>query len=129
MERFEGESLFKLVTRYVSLIRRFFSLEKAYVEEVAKGAVKSSLPALVLGIAGIVLVAISGIFILVTMVLVLNIWFQPWASALIVTVLLMLSGLVLILAAALMAKKGLGKTQASIGQIRRDMRWLKKSRE
>jgi pilus assembly protein TadC len=127
MEKFEGVSIFRLIARFVSLVRRFFSQEKTYVQQAAQDAVKASLPAVILAIAGLVLVCLSGIFLLVTLVLVLNIWFMPWVSALIVTVFLMLSGLIFGFVALRLAQKGLGEARTNFGRIREDMRWLRKS--
>jgi hypothetical protein len=127
MEKFEGVSLFRLITRFVSLAKRFFSQEKKCVKQIAQDTVKSSLPALIMGIAGLVLLALSGIFFLVTLVLVLNIWFLPWVSALITAVFLMLGGLILGLAAMKTAQKGLGEAKTNIDRVREDLRWLRKS--
>jgi protein-S-isoprenylcysteine O-methyltransferase Ste14 len=127
MEKFEGVSIFKLITRFVNLVKSFFSKEKKYVKQIAQDTVKNSLPVLIMGIAGLVLLALSGIFFLVTFVLILNIWFLPWASALITTVLLMLGGLILGFAAFRTAQKEFGETQKNISRVREDLRWLRKS--
>ncbi|HPI93368.1 MAG TPA: phage holin family protein [Deltaproteobacteria bacterium] len=123
----EGTSTFRLILRFFSLARNFFSKEKSYVRQVARDAAKTSIPGLVIGIAGLVLVALAGIFSLVTLVLLLNIWFQPWASALIVTAVLLVGGLVLALIGLRMAKKGIDKARTDLDKAREDMRWLKKS--
>lgn len=127
MGKYEGESTLSLIVRFIKLVKSFATLEKAYVKETVQGLVKSSLPIVVLGVACLVFIALSGIFALVTLVLVLNIWFAPWASALIVTALLMLIGLALGLVALLKAKKDLGQTRTRFGRIAEDMKWLKKS--
>jgi pilus assembly protein TadC len=127
MEKFEGVSIFKLITRFVNLVKSFFSKEKKYVKQIAQDTVKNSLPVLIMGIAGLVLLALSGIFFLVTFVLILNIWFLPWASALITTVFLMLGGLILGFAAFRTAQKEFGETQKNISRVREDLRWLRKS--
>jgi hypothetical protein len=127
MGKYEGVSTFSLITRFIKLVKSFATLEKAYVKETVQDIVKNSLPIVILGVACLVFVALSGIFLLVTLVLVLNLWFAPWASALIVTALLMLIGMILGLVALLKVKKNLGEARTRLGKIAEDMRWLKKS--
>lgn len=127
MGKYEGESTLNLIVRFVKLVKSFATLEKAYVKETVQKTIKNSLPVVILGVACLVFMVLSGIFLLVTLVLVLNIWFAPWASALIMTVFFMLVGLVLGLVALLKAKKDLGETRTRFGRIAEDMRWLKKS--
>ena len=127
MGEYDGESTFGLIVRFIKLVKSFATLEKAYVKETVQGIVKSSLPIVILGVACLVFMALSGIFLLVTLVLVLNIWFAPWASALIVTAFLFLVGLVMGLVALLKAKKDFGEARTRFGRIVEDMRWLKKS--
>jgi hypothetical protein len=127
MGKFEGESIFRLAAQFVSLVRRFFTQEKVYVTQVVQDALRTSLPVIILSVAGLVLVAMAGIFLLVTMVLLLNTWFIPWVSALIVTALLMLSGLILVFIGLRTAQKELGKTRTKLDRVKGDMRWLRKS--
>ena len=127
MGKFEGESIFRLAAQFVSLVRRFFTQEKVYVTQVVQDALRTSLPVIILSVAGLVLVAMSGIFLLVTLVLLLNTWFIPWVSALIVTSLLMLSGLIFVLIGLRKAQKELGKTRTRLDKVKGDMRWLRKS--
>jgi hypothetical protein len=127
MGNFEGEPIFSLIARFVSLVRKFLKQEKTYVKEVGTGALKTGLPVLALGGACLVLVALGGIFSLVTIVLLLNTWFVPWVSALIVTASLLLIGLLLGGTALLMAKKGARDARKHLSCIQEDMRWLKKS--
>ncbi len=127
MGNFEGESIFSLIGRFVSLVRRFLKQEKGYVKEVGNGALKTGLPVLALGGACLVLMALAGVFALVTIVLLLNTWFLPWISALIMTASLMLTGLLFGGTALLMAKKGAGEARKHLRCIQEDMRWLKKS--
>lgn len=127
MGKFEGESIFRLAAQFVSLVRRFFTQEKTYVKQVVQDALRTSLPVIILSVAGLVLVAMAGIFLLVTLVLLLNTWFIPWVSALIVTALLMLSGLILIFIGLRKAQKELGKTSTRLDKVKGDMRWLRKS--
>jgi hypothetical protein len=127
MDNFEGEATFSLIKRFVSLVRRFLKQEKAYVKEVGNGALKTGLPVLALGGACLVLVALAGVFSLVTIVLLLNTWFVPWVSALIVTASLMFAGLFLGGTALIMAKKGAREARKHLKCVREDMRWLKKS--
>ncbi len=127
MAKFEGESIFRLAAQFVSLVRRFFTQEKTYVKQVVQDALRTSLPVIILSVAGLVLVAMAGIFLLVTLVLLLNTWFIPWVSALIVTALLMLSGLILIFIGLRKAQKELGKTRTRLDKVKGDMRWMRKS--
>jgi hypothetical protein len=127
MRNGEGDSLFSLIGRFVSLVRRFLKQEKAYVKEVGTGALKTGLPVLALGGACLVLVALAGVFSLVTIVLLLNTWFVPWVSALIVTASLMLTGLFLGGTALVMAKKGASEARKHLSCVKEDMRWLKRS--
>jgi hypothetical protein len=127
MGKSDGESTFKLIARFLGLARRFITHEKTYVKQVAQGVVKTSLPVLLLCGACLVLLCLSGIFLLVTLVLFLNTWFLPWVSALLVTAFLMLGGVVFGLIALLIARKGLGEAKTSLDRIGEDMRWLKKS--
>jgi len=127
MGKFEGESIFRLAAQFVSLVRRFFTQEKTYVKLMVQDALRTSLPVIILSVAGLVLVAMAGIFLLVTLVLLLNTWFIPWVSALIVTALLMLSGLILVFIGLRKAQKELGKTRTRLDKVKGDMRWLRKS--
>lgn len=127
MGKYENVSTFGLITRFIHLCKRFASQEKAYVKQVVESSAKTSLPGVALACAGLVFLALSGIFLLVTAVLILNIWFVPWASALIVTAFLMLSGLVLGLIGLLKVKQGVVKARTNLNQVKEDMRWLKKS--
>jgi len=127
MGNFEGESIFSLIGRFVSLIRRFLKQEKAYVKEIGTGSLKTGLPVLALGGACLVLVAMAGVFSLVTIVLLLNTWLVPWVSALIVTASLMFAGLFLGGIALVMAKKGASEARKHLSCVQEDMRWLKRS--
>ena len=127
MGKYEEASTFNLISRFIALIKLFFAKEKIQVQQVARDTVKTSLPALVLGIGCLVFLVISGIYLLVTLVLVLNIWFMPWASSLIAAGLFLISGLILGLTALKIAKKGIGETRSSIVRIKEDLKWLKKS--
>jgi len=127
MGKYEEASTISLISRFIALIKLFFAKEKIQVQQVARDTVKTSLPALVLVIGCLVFLIISGIYLLVTLVLVLNIWFMPWASSLISAGLFLISGLILGLTALKIAKKGIGETQSSIVRIKEDLKWLKKS--
>ena len=127
MAKFEGESIFRLAAQFVNLVRKFFTQEKTYVKQVVEDALRTSLPVIILSVAGLGLVAMAGIFLLVTLVLLLNTWFIPWVSALIVTALLMLSGLILVFIGLRKAQKELGKTRTRLDKVKGDMRWLRKS--
>lgn len=127
MGKFDNISTLGLIARFIQLIRKFVDQEKLYVKQAVGGSLKKSMPGAVLAVAGLVLLALGGIFCLVTLVLVLNIWFTPWASALIVTAFLLLSGLILTLAGLLTVKKGVTAAKANLGQVKEDLKWLKKS--
>ncbi len=127
MGNYEGDSIFSLILRFVSLVRKFLKQEKAYVKEAGNGVLKAGLPVLALGVACIVLVALSGILGLVTIVLLLNTWFLPWVSALIVTVFLMFAGMLLGATALLLAKKKAKDAREHLRCLKEDMQWLKRS--
>ena len=127
MEKLERESLFRLIVRFVGLVRRFLKQEKAYMKYAGAGVMKTGLPVLILGCACLVFMALAGIFCLVTLVLLLNTWFLPWVSALLVTASLMLLGLLLGATAMVMARKGARDARIHLKRIQEDMRWLKKS--
>lgn len=127
MGRYEEESLSSLIGRFVSLVRRFLKQEKAYVKEAGSRTLKIGPPVVALGGACLVLVALSGVFALVTVVLLLNTWFLPWVSALIVTGALMLTGVLLGIVALLLAKRGAEEAKRHLRCVQEDMRWLKKS--
>ncbi|MCU0575785.1 MAG: phage holin family protein [Desulfobacterota bacterium] len=123
----EVKSTFMLIVRFFSLAKSLLSKEKSYVKQVVQDAVRTSIPGLVLGVAGLVFVVLAGLFSLVTLVLLLNTWFLPWVSALIVTAVLLLGGLALGLTGLSMAKKGIEKARTDLDRTREDMRWLKKN--
>jgi hypothetical protein len=127
MGKYDNISTLGLISRFIQLIKRFANQEKLYLKQVVEGSLKMSLPGVVLAVAGLVFLALSGIFCLVTLVLVLNIWFAPWASALIVTAFLMLSGLILALIGLLMVKRGVAAARTNLDQVKEDLKWLKKS--
>lgn len=127
MGKYEGESIFNLIIRFFSLGRSFLKQEKAYMKDVGNNALKTGLPVLALGGACLALLALAGVFGLVTVVLILDTWFAPWASMLMVTGSLMLGGLLLGIAALLMAKKGSSEARKHLRCVREDLRWLKRS--
>jgi hypothetical protein len=127
MGKYDEATTFSLISRFIALIKLFFAKEKIQVQQVARDTVKTSLPALILVIGCMVFLIISGIYLLVSLVLVLNIWFMPWASSLIAAGLFLVSGLVFGLSALKIAKKGLGETRSSINRIKEELKWLKKS--
>jgi VIT1/CCC1 family predicted Fe2+/Mn2+ transporter len=119
-------SFVKLVGAFLSKIKRFLSLEKELATKETTRHLKTAGPWLGLIVAGLVLLCLGGIFILVTAVLVLNIWFAPWASALIVTAALLLLGLIMGVIGALFAKKGIDQAKATLNGVAEDLRWLRK---
>jgi hypothetical protein len=127
MGKYDNVSMIGLISRFISLLKRFADQEKTFVKKVVDTSVKKSLPGVVLAVVGLVFLVLGGIFSLVTLVLVLNIWFEPWASALIVTGFFMLCGLIFAITGVLVVKKGIGHAQINLNQVKGDMKWLKKS--
>lgn len=127
MGRYENVSSFKLLSRFTGLIRKLAEQEKQHAKEILQETVKAGLPGVIFIVAGVVLLALSGIFLLVALVLLLNTWFLPWVSALIVAAFFLLIGLVLGLAGFLKARKGFDGAQTGVKLLREDMKWLKNS--
>jgi hypothetical protein len=124
---YEGMSLAALLAQFVRLIRNLLTDEKLFLDLSLKDAARKGGIGAALGGASLIFLAISGIFLLVTITLLLNVWFTPWVSALIMTIVLMLLGLALALAGVWSARKGIRKAQSGIKQAKEDMAWLKKS--
>jgi len=120
-------SLAALLAQFVRLIRNLLTDEKLFLDLSLKDAARKGGIGAALGGASLIFLAISGIFLLVTITLLLNVWFTPWVSALIMTIVLMLLGLALALAGVWSARKGIRKAQSGIKQAKEDMAWLKKS--
>lgn len=127
MGKYGNISTFGLIARFIKLVKAFVAQEKSFVKKTFENSAQKSLPGVALACAGLVFIAISGIFLLVTAVLVLNLWFVPWASALIVSMFLMLCGLVLGLTGLLKVKKGVSQARVNLNLVKEDMKWLKKS--
>lgn len=127
MGNYEGMSLASLLAHFVRLIRNLLTDEKLHLNLSLKDAARKGGVGAALGGAGLVFLAISGIFLLVMLTLVLNLWFMPWVSALIMTILLMLLGLALAFAGVWSARRGIRKAQSDIRQAKEDMTWLRKS--
>jgi membrane protein len=118
-------SFLALVWAYVTGIKKLAGLEKAYVKK-ELGAGLSQMPVgLAVAIAGVILLALGGLMLLVTTVLVLCIWLQPWAAALIVAGGLLVLGGVVALIGVLNAKKNLARARAPFGQVGKDIKCLR----
>jgi VIT1/CCC1 family predicted Fe2+/Mn2+ transporter len=118
-------SSFKLIGTYIKGAKRLATLEKQYVGQVLGVHIKNISLGLILAIAGCVCLALGGFVLLVAIVLYLNTWFMPWASALIVTVALLLIGLVLALIGLLNMKKDIEKAKSTFDQVGEDIRWVR----
>ncbi|MEA2102978.1 MAG: phage holin family protein [Thermodesulfobacteriota bacterium] len=118
-------STFGLISRLIKQGKRFASIEKQWVTNELSTTLSDNLPWLVVLCAGLVLACLGGLCLLVTLILVLNIWFLPWASALIVSLGLLLIGMILGLSGALKVKKGIKKPKDCLAQIGKDMKWMK----
>jgi hypothetical protein len=125
IEDIPNVSLPKLVWAYLKDLKRFAGLEKAYIKKGIAGGIGKAPIGLAIAIAGLVLLALGGLMLLVTSVLVLSIWLQPWAAALIVASVLLFTGIVVALIGLMKAKKDMAKTKASFSQVGKDMRCLK----
>lgn len=118
-------NVFKLLGTYLKGAKQLASLEKAYVGQAVGGHVKTLSIGLVLAIAGGILLALGGLTLLVTLILFLNTWFLPWASALIVTAGLLLIGLILVVIGSVQVKKDVEQTKAAFDQVGEDIRCVR----
>ncbi|MEN6474807.1 MAG: phage holin family protein [Syntrophaceae bacterium] len=118
-------NVFKLAYAYLKGAKQLASLEKQYVKEEVGAHVKTLSIWLVLAVAGLICLALGGLILLVAVILYLNIWFAPWASALIVTVVLLSTGAILAMIGLTKAKKDLDQTKATIEQVGKDIRWVR----
>ncbi len=127
MEKYENMSLAALLAYAVGLIKTLVSDQKIYLKTAVQGSVKTGLTGITLGGAGLIFLAVSGVFLLITLTLILNVWFPPWASALIMTILLLLCGLILGIAGMRKTRRGVRRAQADMGRVKEDIAWLKES--
>ncbi len=127
MEKYENMSLAALLAHAVSLIKSLVSDQKIYLKTTVQGSVRTGLSGITLGGSGFVFLALSGVYLLITLTLLLNVWFPPWVSALIMTFLLLLFGLILGIAGMRKTRKGVRKAQTDMGRIKEDITWLKES--
>jgi hypothetical protein len=127
MGKFEGVTTFSLSVRFIRLIRRFLTQEKAYVRYGCLNNMKTGLPVLVFFGAFSLCLLLAGIFGLVTLILLLNTWFMPWVSVFIITAFLLALGLVIGSIGTLMAKNRISDARQFLKKVREDMRWLKKN--
>lgn len=118
--------VFKLLGAYLKGAKQLATLEKQYVGQEVGARVKTLSIGLVLAIAGLVLLALGGLVLLVAVILFLNTWFLPWASALIVTAVLLLIGLILAAIGLVQVKKDVGQTKATFDQVGEDIRWVRR---
>lgn len=118
-------NVFKLAYAYLKGAKQLATLEKQYVKEEVGAHVKTLSIWLVLAVAGLVCLALGGLVLLVAVILFLNTWFVPWASALIVTIALLSIGAVLAVIGLTKAKIDLDQTKATIEQVGKDIRWVR----
>lgn len=127
MDKYQDMPLAGLLAQFVSLIRKLGADEKTYLKLSLQKSVQTGLAGIILSGAGLVLLALSGIFLLVTLTLLLNVWLLPWVSALIMTGALLLSGLILGFTGMRKARKEMRKAQADMNRVKEDMTWLKEN--
>ncbi|MCD6570311.1 MAG: phage holin family protein [Deltaproteobacteria bacterium] len=120
-----SRSLFKLLRDLFRRVIRLITLEQDFIKQETTKQLKSSAPWLVIAAIGLILLSLGGICLLVTIILLLNTWFTPWASALIVTVVLLVVGLIFGLISAGHIKKGLDQTKATFNSVGEDITWLR----
>lgn len=118
-------NVFKLAYAYLKGAKQLASLEKQYVKEEVGAHVKTLSIWLVLAVAGLICLALGGLILLVAVILYLNTWFAPWASALIVTIFFLSIGAILTMIGLTKAKKDLDQTKATIEQVGKDIRWVR----
>ncbi|HEY9162220.1 MAG TPA: phage holin family protein [Desulfomonilia bacterium] len=118
-------SLPALVLTYLKGIMKLAGMEKAYVKKEVKAGLSQAPVGLALAVAGLILLALGGLMFLVTSVLILCIWLQPWAAALIVAGALVIPGILLALIGLIKAKKDLARARASFSQAGKDIKCLR----
>jgi uncharacterized membrane protein YeiB len=118
-------SLPALIWTYLKGIKKFAGLEKAYVKKELGAGLSQAPIGIALAIAGLVLLAMGGLLLLVTSVLVLCIWLQPWASALIVAGALLVVGILFALIGLIKAKNEIARAKASFSQAGKDIKCLR----
>ena len=115
-------SIISLIVQFIRLIRKLFTLEKQYVKQEISNVASFSGKWLAVSIGGLVLLTLGGLCLLVTIILVLNIWFVPWASALIVAVVLLVLGGIIALIAMMKLKKGMNEAKTALDMVGEDVR-------
>jgi hypothetical protein len=118
-------SLPALFVTYLKGIKKLAGLEKAYVKKEVKAGLSQAPVGIALAVAGLVLLALGGLLLLVTSVLVLCIWLQPWAAALIVAGVLIILGVLIALIGLIKAKKDIARAKASFSQAGKDIKCLR----
>jgi len=118
-------NVFKLAYAYLKGARQLATLEKQYVKEEVGAHVKTLSIWLVLAVAGLICLALGGLILLVAVILYLNTWFAPWASALIVTIFFLSVGTILAMVGLTKAKIDIDQTKATIEQVGKDIRWVR----
>ena len=118
-------SLPALIWTYLKGIKKFVGMEKAYVKKEIGAGLSQATIGIAVAVAGLVLLALGGLLLLVTSVLVLCIWLQPWAAALIVAGVLVFMGIIFALIGLIKAKKDIARAKASFGQAGKDIKCLR----
>ncbi len=118
--------LFNLVGSYFKAGKKLVALDKDYAKEQIFEMLKKYGPWLAIIAVALVFMLLAGIFLLVTVLLALNVWFTPWVSALIMTLVFLVLGLVMALTGILFVKKGSGEIKSTFNAIGEDVKWLQK---
>jgi hypothetical protein len=118
-------SLPALIWSYLKGIKKFAGLEKKYVKKEVGAGLSQAPLGVVIAVAGLVLLALGGLLLLVTSILVLCLWLQPWAAALIVAGVLVVLGILLALIGLVKAKKDIARAKASFSQAGKDIKCLR----
>ena len=127
MERYQDVSLAELLSRLVRLVRQLGADEKTYLKLAVQGFVRAGMTGIILSLAGLVLAVLSGIFLLVALTLLLNVWLPAWASALIMTGVLLTGGLALGFSGIHKVRERIEKTRVGMNRVKEDVAWLKES--
>ncbi len=125
LEEIPKLSLPALIMAYLKGLKKFAGLEKAYVKNEIGAGLSQAPIGIVLAIAGLILLALGGLLLLVTSVLVLCIWLQPWAAALIIAGALVVLGILIALTGLVKAKRDIARAKASFSQAGKDIKCLR----
>ncbi|MCD6281786.1 MAG: phage holin family protein [Deltaproteobacteria bacterium] len=119
-------SILRLSTELIKNIKRLIGLEKDYVKQELIPHIKGLSPWIILLTTGIVFLCLGLLCLIPSAILFLNIWFTPWASALLVALALIAIGIILGLIGAYNSKKSVSKAQGILKEVGEDLKCLKK---